>query len=75
MTTRARRAPINDSYHRGSRRLRLYCPCCGESRGGESIWSNASSEHNGRDLVYPHERRVFGPCPGGPVDPVKDRAP
>lgn len=61
-------------------RIRVYCPGCGEVRGNER--HGFPREHNEK-RVFMHKRLIVpgGPtavlvdCPGGPVDPVKDRAP
>lgn len=66
-TTTRRRRPWNKS------RIRVYCPACGEVRGNERYGFPA--EHN-EERVFTHTRSWSGArCPGGPVDPVKDRAP
>lgn len=73
---RVRRTVSNDWDHRI--RIRFYCPVCGEVRG-PSRWTMSDVGHDGKNLVYPHHRPYWlGPsekCPGGRVDPVKDRAP
>lgn len=85
---RRERRPRRDWEHRIH--IRFYCPACGEVRG-PSKSTPLDTGHNGRvirnkdgtqavagDLVYPHFRPFFlgsDKCPGGRIDPVKDRAP
>lgn len=85
--SRRRRTVMTDRDHRP--KVRFYCPVCGEVRGNP-IWSDSTTEHNGQftycngqrvvtgSMVYPHFRPFFlgtDKCPGGPIDPVEDRAP
>jgi len=55
--------------------FRVYCPGgCGEVRGNERY--GFPREHDGQGRVYPHRVNHSGKqCPGGRIDPVKDRAP
>lgn len=71
MSTRTKRKRI-DWEHRP--RIRYYCPKCGHVRGPSKSAPNDMG-HNGRNLVYPHTKFGGESCPGGPIDPVKDRAP
>lgn len=75
-TRRAARAAREDRSG-----VRFYCPSCGQVRG-TSRWSNFNeNEHNGVDRVFAHDRNTgigtapVVKCPGGTVDPEKDRAP
>jgi hypothetical protein len=58
--------------HRHGTRPRVYCPACGEVRGSEQYTKGQAP------TVYGHHRNDGGPdrvlCPGGPIDPVKDKA-
>ena len=53
--------------------FRVYCPGCGEVRGNERY--GFPREHDAQGRVYGHTRTGKAKCPGGRIDPVKDRAP
>lgn len=56
---------------RGEVDRRYYCPLCGMVGRGYDSWQS------GDWIVeaHPLQRGHNGRCPGGPIDPVKDKAP
>lgn len=79
---RRRRAEVLDSTslaHIEAKRVRYYCPGCGMVRKPESGFSGLSESEMCGNRVIAHYMNtgteIKDLCPGGVVNPDKDRAP